>query len=120
MSCIYLLLGSSRPHLCCANSTLTSIFVRWRAPLHPNGIIRYYRLRYAVGHLLSSSYTNITYVNINGAAESYNITGLWPATTYTLTIATFTVKLGKYSLYLAHSTLPESKWLLDMLCKNLG
>ena len=102
------ILAPSSPEIHLYNVTTYSIRIQWRPPRQPNGIIRYYRIRYAVGSReIPSSHTNVTYVNTS--AMFYNITSLKPGTRYAIRVAAFTVKLGPYSNDTDVETLVGSK-----------
>lgn len=77
----------------------------WHAPLRARGIIRQYLIIYTEGVLFKMPIE----ILVEESQRDYTITGLTPATLYTVTIAAITVVRGPFSNEILKRTMESSK-----------
>ena len=99
------MVAPGRPILRHINPTSTTLFISWQVPQITGGFIRSYHIQYDEGLQLSGR----NEIVVAPTPLHYTITGLSPATLYTVRVAAFTVALGSYSNHLSQVTLKDSK-----------
>ena len=97
------------------NLSSTSIMVTWQPPVTPNGIVRFYRVKYDVDHEFSGSGDNSggggSINNVNTTNTSVIITMLDNYTTYEVQVFATTITEGDGSVVVRVRTDENSKFL---------
>ena len=100
-----------------AASSSTTIYVKWREPAEPNGVIQNYLIEYG-----TSPNHQPTEKKVTNRTFQFTLTGLEKFTAYYIKVRGETSKKGNASEVLNATTFEDRKYMffLSLMCRGLG